>query len=205
MEKENGMTKRGSKESGIIRNSREEKLTEAIYHRSTRDIVFLIINYLILSICFIFVVGQFCNIFPENPCYTYLALTSSLAVILLIFLINYKKRVYIARLEDFSEVEALLIEAETVEKRLPNKPEGFEKKEAEIKKEATRLRALGEIKWIDYQILSLNVMLVDFLKFEDLKARARSSLTDLAEYCHNTADRFERAHSILKCKRANIR
>lgn len=135
-----------------------------------------------------------CSFLVPNPCLTYIALISAILAWLVHFFIWHKQKVYKLRKEDRSEVMASIREAETVESRLqgePKKPDNFETKKKDLTEEVKRLEQLGDENWLDYEILTLNVMLVDFLKPDDLKARARASLEDLQDYCTNRADRFE--------------
>lgn len=98
------------------------------------------------------------------------------------------------RLDDRSEVYALLREAETVEKRNekdPELPTEYPTKHENMMDEVGRLRTMGSESWTEYKILTLNQMLVDFLKIEDLKQRARSSLADLEEYAVDSAYSYD--------------
>ena len=170
----------------------------------------LFVTYCGLGLCYLLILIQLLHCVPSkissflsstgcflvvpNPCLTYIVLILAPLAWLVHFLIWKEKKVYKLRLEDSSEVMASIIEARTAEKRLEGKetkPDNFDTKLQNVKNEARRLETLGNKNWTDYQILTLNVMLVDFLKPDDLKARARSSLEDLQEYCENRADRFE--------------
>ena len=53
------------------------------------------------------------------------------------------------------------------------------------------LKEIGENGWTEYQVLSLNQMLVDFLKVDDLIASARLSLTELEDYALDSARRYD--------------
>ena len=168
------------------------------------------LSYFVLVICYSIILIQLLHCVPSkisgylyswcspflvpNPCLTYIALISAILAWLVHFLIWKEKKVYKLRLEDSSEVMASIIEAKTAEKRLIGKivkPDNLDTKLQNVINEAKRLEALGDKNWTDYQILTLNVMLVDFLKPDDLKARARASLEDLQDYCENRVDRFE--------------
>ena len=132
-----------------------------------------------------------------NPCLTYIALILAPLAWLVHFKIWQKKKVNKLRLEDPSEVKALIVEAETTEPRLAEKegkPDYSGKELVKLKKEAKRLGKLGDKNWEEYQILPLKVMLVDFLKPDDLKARAKSSLEKLREYRESMADQFGEDH-----------
>ena len=168
------------------------------------------INYIVLGISYSIILIQLLHCVPNkiscflsstccfllvpNPFLSYIALIFVILAWMAHFIIWHKQRVYKLRKEDRSEVIASIREAETAEPRLKNepiKPDFFEKKKNDIKVEVQRLNKLGDESWVDYEILTLNVMLIDFLKPDDLKARARASLEDLQEYCTNRADRFE--------------
>ena len=174
------------------------------------EILMLGFNYFVLGLCYSIILIQLLHCFPNkiscslsssgcflvvpNPSITYIALILAPLAWLVHFIIWHKKKVYKLRKEDRSEVMASIREAETAEPRLkdsPVKPDNIRKKKDDLKKEVRRLKDLGDKNWVDYEILTLNVLLVDFLKPVDLKARAKSSLEDLQEYCENRADRFE--------------
>ena len=61
----------------------------------------------------------------------------------------------------------------------------------QIKSEVSRLENLGPDGWTEFQILTLNRLLIDFLPIEDLKARARSSLEELKEYAEGDAFSYD--------------
>ena len=165
------------------------------------------ISYFFLTLCYLTILIQLLHSFPNKICYslsssscllvvpnpslTYIALILAPLAWLVRFIIWHKRRVYNFRLEDPSEVTAIIREAETAEKRLEDKPDDFGTKLQNVKDEAKRLEDLGNKNWTDYQILNLKVMLVDFLKPNDLKERARSSLEKLLDYPEITGDRFE--------------
>ena len=170
----------------------------------------LFISYSVLVVCYSAILIQLlhcvpnkistclissgCLFFIPNPNLTYIVLVLAPLAWLTHFIIFHKQKVYKLRKEDRSEVTASIREAETAESRLTGrlkKPNNFNKKKNDLTEEVKRLKVLGDENWVDYEILTLNVMLVDFLKPDDLKARARSSLEDLQEYCENRADRFE--------------
>ncbi len=171
------------------------------------DYVFLGITYCVLGICYSIILIQILHCVPSkisgylyssccpflipNPCLTYIALIFAPLAWLAHFKIWHERTVYNFRLEDPSEVTALIIEARTEK---GHKPYNSDLKIKELEKEAERLEGLGYENWTDYQILNLDVMLVDFLGFEDLKARAKSRLEDLRDYWVGTADRYEPNH-----------
>lgn len=149
-----------------------------------------------------YIVEQFCSLhdfswltihFPVlgkeifRPCIwgTYLALGTLLTLLLWFYLIEYKYRVHKARLVDRSIVEGLIVEAKTIEPRFdePNKrPENFKKKEEDLKGEVARLEELGFNGCTEYQVLSINQLLLDFVKADELKSRVLSNLSTLKGY-----------------------
>ena len=174
---------------------------------SFRDYIFLGISYSVLFGCYSMLLIQIlpfvpskigcflsnlCFLFSPNPSLTYIVLFLAPFAWLVHFIVWHKKREYDFRLEDPAEVKALIVEAESAIKRSEDKQNPS--KRGELKKEVKRLRELGYENWTDYQILNLDRMLVDFLKPDDLKARAKSRLEELQEYWVGTADRFEPNH-----------
>ena len=103
--------------------------------------------------------------------------------------IRHRILVHKARLEDPSSVYAAMVEADTVEPRLtnPEKPDNYKKNKEDLENEVERLRKLGQDGWTEYQVLSLNQMLVDFLKLDDLKSRTQMNLYNLKEYSEDSA------------------
>ena len=172
------------------------------------DYIFLGIAYLFLFCCYSTLLIQLlpcvpnklssflsnlCFLFAPNPNLIYIVLFLAPFAWLVHFIIRLKRRVYDFRLEDPAEVNALIVEAESAIKRSENKPNLSIRREL-LKTEADRVNELGHENWTDYQILNLDRMLVDFLKPDDLKARAKSRLEELQEYWVGTADRFEPNH-----------
>ena len=168
------------------------------------------ISYFFLGICYLVILIQLLHCVPSkisgylyssgcpflvpNPCLTYIALVLAPLAWLVRFIIWHKRRVYNFRLEDPSEVTALIREADNAEQRLEGKPDDFERKMKELEEEAKWLKGQGDKNWTDYKIMNLKVMLVDFLKLDDLKERARTSLEKLQDYPEITGDRFEADH-----------
>ena len=164
------------------------------------------VSYVLVGIALLYLVEQFCSIhffswLPQwtwletfslylekffGPCVwgTYVAFSIVIFVVVIHNVIYHKIKVHKARLEDRSEVKAIIIEARTVKPRLstPQKPDDYDEKKKELDREIERLECLGSNEWTEYEILSLNKLLVDFLKEGELKARAMSSLEDLQEY-----------------------
>ena len=56
--------------------------------------------------------------------------------------------------------------------------------------------------WTNYQVLTLDRLLIDFLPIEDLKARAKSSLADLQEYAVGNA--FSYDATLYSCWKTTI-
>ncbi len=159
-------------------------------------------------VALIFVIEQFCSAHPlawlvkglwsceiSLSCVwgTYVAFGAIFTALLVHHWIYHKRKVHFGRLEDISEVEATFVEVRTVEPRLnkPEKPDRYKEKKKQLEGEVSRLQELGRDGWTEYQVLSVNQMLVDFLKIDELEARARSCLDDLQEYAD---DRYDRRH-----------
>ena len=139
--------------------------------------------------------------------------------------IRKEKVIHRLRLQDHSEVEALFVEAGNVEHRLKGTDvctydpksdrTNFSDNRKKLCKEVERLNFRPEI-WTEYEILNLEQLLVEFLKIEELKERARSELDDLEEYASDSKvsydlrkyDRWEDRidtciEKIDKCSRTN--
>ena len=136
------------------------------------------------------------GILQPNICLTYVALAWLPVVVGVESWLRHEKALHAARLEDLSEVAAMIVEARYVEPRLkdPQRPEDYERKREELNQEVKRLQdGIGSESWTEYQVLSLNQLLVDFLKVDDLTVRAQSTLEDLQEYSDlkYNADHYE--------------
>lgn len=154
-------------------------------------------TYLFGVLALVYLVDQFClgELTPSSVCGTYIAFVVVLSVLLIDRTIRNKITVHKARLVDQSLVAAMMVEAGTVEPRLEKpskKPDYYEKKVEEINNEVKRLKENGNRSWTEYQILSLNQMLVDFYKVDDLIASTRLSLAELEEYAEDSAYRYDR-------------
>lgn len=159
--------------------------------RFARVVMFLAISYIV---CICILIFWHPDAVPECICWPYLALAGFLTGLVSDFVIRHKMRVHEQRKEDRSEIEALIQEARYVRPRLtdPERPAGFDEKRDQIEKEAKRLKdVVGPEGWTEFQVLTLDRMLIDFLPLEDLKARARSSLDDLKEYAYGEAFNYE--------------
>ncbi len=146
----------------------------------------------IAYICFAILRGP--NTVPECVFCTYLALAGFLSGLVSEFFIRHKARVHESRKEDRSEIEALIQEAKNIQPRLtePEMPAGFGEKRQQIQKEVQRLEdVVGPEGWTEFQVLTLDRMLIDFLSLEDLKARARTSLNELKEYAYGEAFSYD--------------
>ena len=157
-------------------------------------------HHALLVLAFLLVVGitlQLCMTWPEShPCLTYGALGLIPVFVVWSRVWVHAHLVEALRLVDLSEVEARFIEVKTVESRLtePERPESFDEKKEQIETEVSRLRKLGKKKWTEYQILSLDQLLIEFLKVEDLKQTARSNLADLEEYALDSHSQYDIRH-----------
>ncbi|MCY4513751.1 MAG: hypothetical protein OXC69_01230, partial [Candidatus Tectomicrobia bacterium] len=132
---------------------------------------------------------------PKCFCWSYLALAGFLSGLVTEFFIRHRARVHESRKEDRSEIEALIQEAKSVQPRLTepeDRPARFEERREQIDREVQRLtRDVGPEGWTEFQVLTLDRMLIDFLPLEDLKARARSSLDELKQYAYGEAFSYD--------------
>ena len=71
------------------------------------------------------------------------------------------------------------------------RPPDFSHLKEQLNAELKRLTNIGPEAWTNYQVLTLDRLLIEFLPIEDLKARAKSSLTDLAEYAEGGAFSYD--------------
>lgn len=156
----------------------------------------LMVTYVLASIALIYLIDQYCLHYNTScVCGTYIAFAILLVVLLVDRIIRYKITNHKARLVDHSLVEAMMVEAQTVEHRLTEpskKPDYYDKKVNDINNEVERLKKLGNLSWTEYQVLSLNQMLVDFYKVDDLIANTRLSLVELEEYAEGNTYRYDR-------------
>lgn len=147
------------------------------------------------------IVLLFCWLLLSNPdavptciCWFYFASSVGISALIIDRLIRHKRLVHEARVEDRSEVEAFIQEVKHVEPRLqsPERPAEFEKRRKNLDDEVDRLeKQLGPRAWTEYQVLPLDQMLVDFLKVDDLIARAKSLLAELDDYARDSAYRYD--------------
>jgi hypothetical protein len=186
--------------------SEEENITEndGSFSPNLRGwkLFLVIFCYIIFSFLSIYVVLQTCNwpklcnsflvCTPDNSYLLYFTFTLMLILLLVIRYLNHESIEYKARLVDESSVRSMLVEAKTVDKRLAMTEEEFKKKKTDLEEEVTRLRKMGSDGWIEYEVLSLNQMLIDFLKIDALIARARSTLAGLGEYAEDTSIDLDR-------------
>ena len=158
--------------------------------------IVLIVTYVLALVAILNLIDQFCiHYYDPSVCRTYITLAFLLAVLLVDRTIRNKIIVHRARLVDQSLVEATMVGAETVEPILTEpsiKPDGYKQKVEDISKEVDRLKRLGNRSWTEYQVLSLNQMLVDFYYVDDLIANSRLSLAELEEYAEDSAIRYDR-------------
>jgi len=154
-------------------------------------------SLLVISICSLFyIIDQKCFqlYFSSSNCGAYIAFSVLLVAFLIDRVIRHKFFLHEERREDPSEIYALFVEVDTVERRLTvpeERPKDYAQKEKQLKGEMGQLKDFGELGWTEYRVLSLNQMLVDFLKIDQLIMRAQSSLEDLQEY---NDDRYDEKH-----------
>ena len=130
---------------------------------------------------------------PKCTYCTYLALAGFLSGLVSEFVIRHREFIHKARKEDLSVVDALIQEAKNIDPKL-TKPEmsaSLAERSKQVKNEVSRLESLGPEGWTEFQILTLNRLLIDFLPIEDLKARALSSLDELKEYADGDAFSYD--------------
>ncbi len=134
---------------------------------------------------------------PFLPSHTFWAYAGFVIGLFALFLERYLRHeisIHNARLEDQSEVDTLMSEAQTVQPRStdPVKPDDYEQKKQDLGDEVKRLIKLGTKGWTQYQVLYLNQMLVSFLKIDDLKSCALLNLSYLEDYAVDSAYRYDR-------------
>ena len=136
------------------------------------------------------------NVLPDCSYCTYVALAGFLAGLVCDFVVRHRSRVKRARIEDPSEIEALIRDAEQVLEEGVDEGESNRKKQKRVfmAKEVQRLRDLGHYKWTEYRVLTLDCLLIEFLSSVELMARARSSLADLKEYADGSAFSYDVQH-----------
>lgn len=120
---------------------------------------------------------------------TYVALGLAWLLFTLAIYVRRQRREVSARLVDKSEVEALLVDARTIQPRESH--DDYDEKRKQLDQEVERLTANPGPDWTEYEILPLRQMLVDFLKEDDLCAQARSYLDDVYEYAYDAAYEYE--------------
>ena len=161
---------------------------------------YVVNTFRVLSLAGLLVaVNQLCL---ENPffwscrCLAYLGLVVGLASFVAWRYFQHKDVAHQGRLIDESDVKASIVEAKTVEPRLPDplRPEGFKEKKENLDGEIDRLEKIGKENWTEYQVLSLYQMLVDFRKPSDLVSATDSVMDDLDEYAGDSKYRYDREY-----------
>lgn len=153
---------------------------------------------LLLILALLYLADQLCfGILPpciSSICCTYIAFTIVLAILIIDCHIHHDLIVHKKRLEDISEIEAMFVEARTVEptEKGPMFDRNyFDQKKTELLGEVRYLKERGNRTWTEYKVLSLNQMLMEFLEVDELKVRARSSLAELEDYAEDSAYRYD--------------
>ena len=144
----------------------------------------------------LFVADQLCfQKLPQCVCCTYIAFGFVVCGLVIDRWLRHDLIVHRARLEDISEVEALFVEASTVQRTLHgpmSDQEYFDSKKNNLLEEVRRLKEdVGKRGWTEYQVLSLTQMLVDFLEVDELIERAELGLAELKEYAEDSSYRYE--------------
>ena len=116
--------------------------------------------------------------------------------------------VFLSRVEDESYINQLLVTARAVQpavgtKDEPIRPTDFEHKVGYIEKEVCRIEGLQKTQIVEWELLPLQNLLLDFMNVHVLISQARLKLDDLEEYASDTAysidrEKFENLrHSVL--------
>lgn len=156
--------------------------------------IFIIAGSLFFTITCIQLISGFPDAYGCIDC-AYIALILVLVGIVVENLLCYKERVFKKRVEDRSQVQWLLQEAESfichIEKGNRSSGKMIRNKDR-LKKELERLKdCLGPQCWTEYQVLTLDCLLVDCFQLADLKARALSGLAELKEYAVGAAFSYD--------------
>ena len=122
-----------------------------------------------------------------NICGTYIAFSFIILFLILDRIIYHEKIVHKSRLEDISVVDATFVEVQAVQKPEHMTDEEYLEKQRIVNSEVDRLRKIGNKGWTEYQVLSLNQFLVEFLGKHELIARAQSYLEELEDYAEDKA------------------
>ena len=138
----------------------------------------------------------------DNPfgwscrCLAYWGLVMGLASFVAWRYFQHKDVAHQSRLKDESDVKASIVTAKTVEPRLcdPQRPERFKEKKGKLDDEIDRLEGIGKDEWTEYEVLSLEQMLVDFRKLSDLVSTTDSVMDDLDEYAGDSKYRYDREY-----------
>lgn len=183
--------------------SPEYRLPPTLTWRWTLVLWGLVRPLIVLPICFL---GYICfqllvspTVNPACPCWVHLALILLLIGLVADRFLCHRSRVHKEQVADRSEVEAMIQEAKNVRPRLTfqqddqqvQRPPDFSHLKEQLNAELKRLTNIGPEAWTNYQVLTLDRLLIEFLPIEDLKARAKSSLTDLAEYAEGGAFSYD--------------
>ncbi len=138
-----------------------------------------------------------------SPCFVYLALALLPLGVALHLFVRRNLIAHRSRLADASVVDAIFAEVRSVGPRLAEddspgsveRPSPYKQKSDAVVQEMERLQDLGKDAWTEYEVLSLNQLLVEFLKTDDLITRAQSTLEDLEDYANEDAyGGYDRKH-----------
>lgn len=133
-------------------------------------------GYWALVFCFFIIKWCFSGI--------YLTGVVMLVSVPLYFILTHKKRVNMIRLEDVSEINALITDAKGFLQGSDISQHCRKKLESEI----ARLENMGSDKWTEYETLSLDQILVDCWPDASLRSKSQSILIDLKEYTMDGMD-----------------
>ena len=139
---------------------------------------------------------------------SYMFLLVFLLSIHAIRLLSHKWLVFLSRVEDESYINQLLVTARSIEptvgtKDKPIRPTDYEEKVNTINQEADRIENLEMTQIVEWELLPLQNLLLQFMNVHVLISQARLKLDDLEDYASDTAYSIDREqfeslrHSVL--------
>lgn len=157
----------------------------------------LSVSYVLFLVAAAYLIEQLCiGWLSCSLCWSYIAFGVLITAVLVDRNLRQQLDIHKARLEDRSEVEALIREARAAGKLMDDEEISTESSKTDEKtrmlnNEILHLKGLGSRKWTEYQVLPLDRLVVDFLQKDELKARARSTLADLKDYAEDSSYRYD--------------
>lgn len=135
---------------------------------------------------------------PSCSCYFYFAGLTLISGVVLDRMLRHPRRVHEERIQDRSEIEALIVECLGVTERWIEfgnnqyeRPKNHPHLKSRILLEVDRLTAAGPQSWTEYEVLSLSQNLVAFLTPGEVIAQSRSMLAEIEDYANDSAYRYE--------------